>query len=245
VTESSGRASAVAPQKQANEREAPVQVIPEQPNRVPASATFSANPVVAVLRARDASLYAPVVETLVENGVLSIELTLTTPRALEVLPALLDRLAGSAEIGVGTVLNARQAAASIEAGASFLVTPTTLPDVIHAGLAAGIQTFPGGLTPSELSAGWEAGATAVKLFPASVVGPDYLAQLRGPFPQIPVLPSGGIGIDDVEAWIAAGAVGVSMGGPLIGDALSGGDLTALAERARRTVDIVHTARAAR
>jgi 2-dehydro-3-deoxyphosphogluconate aldolase/(4S)-4-hydroxy-2-oxoglutarate aldolase len=146
---------------------------------------------------------------------------------------------------VGTVLNARQAAASIEAGASFLVTPTTLPEVVHAGLAAGIQTFPGALTPSELSTAWEAGATAVKLFPASVVGPDYLAQLRGPFPQIPVLPSGGIGIDEVQAWIAAGAVGVSMGGPLIGDALSGGDLTALAQRARRTVDIVHTARAAR
>jgi 2-dehydro-3-deoxyphosphogluconate aldolase/(4S)-4-hydroxy-2-oxoglutarate aldolase len=205
---------------------------------------FTANPVVAVLRARDASLYAPVVETLVENGVLSIELTLTTPRALEVLPSLLARLADSAEIGIGTVLNARQAAASIEAGASFLVTPTTLPDVVLAGLAAGVQTFTGGLTPSELSAGWEAGATAVKLFPASTVGPSYLAQLRGPFPQIPVLPSGGIGIDDVPAWIAAGAIGVSMGGPLVSDALSGGNLTALAERARRTVDLVQSARAA-
>jgi 2-dehydro-3-deoxyphosphogluconate aldolase / (4S)-4-hydroxy-2-oxoglutarate aldolase len=206
---------------------------------------FEANPVVAVLRARDASMYAPVVETLAENGVLSIELTLTTPRALEVLPELLARLAGSAEIGVGTVLNERQASACIEAGAQFLVTPTTLPVVVHAGLAAGVQTFPGALTPTELSAGWEAGATAVKLFPASTVGPDYLAQLRGPFPQIPVLPSGGISIDDVPAWIAAGAVGVSMGGPLVGDALSGGDLKALAERARRTVALVQTARGAR
>jgi 2-dehydro-3-deoxyphosphogluconate aldolase/(4S)-4-hydroxy-2-oxoglutarate aldolase len=206
---------------------------------------FSANPVVAVLRARDASLYAPVVETLVENGVLSIELTLTTPRSLEVLPDLLARLADSAEIGIGTVLNARQATASIQAGARFLVTPTVLPDVVRAGLAAGVQTFPGGLTPSELSAGWEAGATAVKLFPASTVGPGYLAQLRGPFPQVPVLPSGGIDIDDVPAWIAAGAIGVSMGGPLVGDALSGGDLKALAERARRTVGLVQTARAAR
>ena len=219
--------------------------IQAQTKRVPASAMFSANPVVAVLRARDASLYAPVVETLVENGVLSIELTLTTPRSLEVLPDLLARLADSAEIGIGTVLNARQATASIQAGARFLVTPTVLPDVVRAGLAAGVQTFPGGLTPSELSAGWEAGATAVKLFPASTVGPGYLAQLRGPFPQVPVLPSGGIDIDDVPAWIAAGAIGVSMGGPLVGDALSGGDLKALAERARRTVGLVQTARAAR
>jgi 2-dehydro-3-deoxyphosphogluconate aldolase/(4S)-4-hydroxy-2-oxoglutarate aldolase len=95
------------------------------------------------------------------------------------------------------------------------------------------------LTPTELHAGWKLGATAVKVFPAATVGPGYISQLRGPFPEIQVIPSGGVGIDDVPSWIKAGAVAVSLGGPLLEDAFKDGNLqslTARAKRVRRLVD---------
>jgi 2-dehydro-3-deoxyphosphogluconate aldolase/(4S)-4-hydroxy-2-oxoglutarate aldolase len=92
--------------------------------------------------------------------------------------------------------------------------------------------FPGGLTPTELAAGWEAGATAVKIFPAETVGPAYLKHLRGPFPDLQAVPSGGVDLDATREWLAAGAAAVSIGGPLLGDALKGGDPSALRERCR-------------
>jgi 2-dehydro-3-deoxyphosphogluconate aldolase / (4S)-4-hydroxy-2-oxoglutarate aldolase len=105
--------------------------------------------------------------------------------------------------------------------------------------------FPGGLTPTELLGGWRAGATAVKVFPASTVGPGYISQLRGPFPEIQVIPSGGVGIEDAAAWISAGALAVSLGGPLLGDAFHGGGLAALTARAARVSSVVAEALAAR
>jgi 2-dehydro-3-deoxyphosphogluconate aldolase/(4S)-4-hydroxy-2-oxoglutarate aldolase len=110
---------------------------------------------------------------------------------------------------------------------------------------AGVPIYPGGLTPTELWTGWEAGATAVKVFPASVVGPEYISALRGPFPDIEVVPSGGIGAVEAGEWIRAGAGAVSVGGPLIGDALRGGSLTELAQRCRDLNAVVTKAKAQR
>jgi 2-dehydro-3-deoxyphosphogluconate aldolase/(4S)-4-hydroxy-2-oxoglutarate aldolase len=107
----------------------------------------------------------------------------------------------------------------------------------------GVAIYPGGLTPTELFDGWAAGATAVKVFPASVVGPGYVSMLRGPFPDIQVVPSGGVDIDEAAAWVKAGALAVSLGGPLLGDAFKGGDLRRLAERATRLRNVVDAARA--
>jgi 2-dehydro-3-deoxyphosphogluconate aldolase/(4S)-4-hydroxy-2-oxoglutarate aldolase len=208
-------------------------------SRIPASSTLASTRVVAVLRARRASDYAPVVDALRRGGVVSIELTLSTPGALEEVAGLRARFGDAVELGVGTVTNALEAEDAADAGAEFLVTPITVEPVIRLALARGLPVFPGGLTPGELFAGWQAGATAVKVFPASVVGPGYLAMLRGPFPTIQVVPSGGVGINDAAAWIRAGALAVSLGGPLLGDAFSGGDLSDLALRAqqlRRLVD---------
>ena len=101
-----------------------------------------------------------------------------------------------------------------------------------------MAVYPGGLTPTELHAGWKLGATAVKVFPASVVGAGYVGQLRGPFPDIQVIPSGGVDIEDVPDWIRAGALAVSLGGPLLGDAFKGGDLRELTARARRVRELV-------
>ncbi|AYG03636.1 bifunctional 4-hydroxy-2-oxoglutarate aldolase/2-dehydro-3-deoxy-phosphogluconate aldolase [Gryllotalpicola protaetiae] len=213
--------------------------------RIPLPAVMCASGVVAVLRARDAAQYLPVVRALAAGGVRSIELTLTTAGAIEELPRLRAALGEQAEFGIGTVTSEADAAAAVDAGAEFIVTPNTDLAVIGLCVRRGVPVIPGGLTPSELFAGWKHGASAVKLFPASTVGPDYLGQLRGPFPGLPVVPSGGVGADDAAAWIDAGAVAVSVGGPLLQDAFRGGDLDALTERARRLVAAVRDRRGAR
>jgi 2-dehydro-3-deoxyphosphogluconate aldolase/(4S)-4-hydroxy-2-oxoglutarate aldolase len=193
---------------------------------------------VAVLRAGHASDYAPVIEALQRGGVLSIELTLSTPGVWEELPLLRERFGGSLEIGVGTVTEAEDAETALDLGAAYIVTPVTDPGVIEACIRRGVPVYPGGLTPTELHTGWKLGATAVKVFPASTVGAGYVSQLRGPFPDIEVIPSGGVTIEDVPAWIRAGALAVSLGGPLLGDAFKGGDLQGLTARARRVRQLI-------
>lgn len=198
-------------------------------------------PVVVVLRAQQASEYAPVIEALADAGVRSIELTLSTGGVLEELPALVDRFSSRADIGVGTITEEWEASAAIDGGAVYLVTPTANHDVVSLAAARGVPVFPGGLTPTELHSGWRSGAAAVKLFPASAVGPGYLSQLAGPFPHLPVIPSGGITIAEAPGWIAAGSIAVSIGGPLLQDAFKGGSLTDLTRRARDLVRLVQVA----
>lgn len=207
-----------------------------------AAATFLAdNPVIAVLRAGHARQYPLVISALLAGGVRAIELTLSTDGVFAELPSLIGEFGHDAVLGLGTVTDAKEAETALECGARFLVTPTVELDVIHVALEAGVPVLPGGLTPTELHRGWAAGASAVKLFPASTVGPGYLGQLRGPFPDMQVVPSGGVGVDDARTWIDAGAAAVSLGGPLIGDAFAGGDLGALTERALRLTDVVRHA----
>lgn len=209
------------------------------------SAILQANPVVAVLRAGHAREYAPVIAALADGGVRSIELTLSTAGVFELLPGLIRDFGDQIEIGVGTVTAEAEASEALDAGARFLVTPVTDTAIVRAAAERDIPVFPGGLTPTELFTGWRAGATAVKVFPASTVGVGYIAQLRGPFPDLAVIPSGGVEIEDAPGWIRAGAMAVSLGGPLIGDAFKGGDLAALTRRAGRVSRLVAEACAAR
>ncbi|MFF2243858.1 bifunctional 4-hydroxy-2-oxoglutarate aldolase/2-dehydro-3-deoxy-phosphogluconate aldolase [Arthrobacter sp. NPDC058130] len=214
---------------------------PGTTSRPAPSAVLRATRAVAVLRAGHASDYAPVIEALQRGGVLSIELTLSTPGVWDELPLLQDRFGESVEIGVGTVTDAEQAETALDLGAAYIVTPVTDPGVIAACVSRGVPVYPGGLTPTELHTGWKLGATAVKVFPASTVGASYVSQLRGPFPDIEVIPSGGVDIEDVPAWIRAGALAVSLGGPLLGDAFKGGDLAELTARAQRVRELVDQA----
>ncbi len=183
-------------------------------------------------------------EALVRGGVLSIELTLSTQGVFEELPLLQERFGSTAEFGIGTVTTVDEAVRAIDAGAAYLVTPMTDTALIAAATQRGVAIYPGGLTPTELFNGWSAGATAVKVFPASVVGAGYVSMLRGPFPGIQVVPSGGVDLDDAGAWMKAGALAVSLGGPLLGDAFKGGDLGQLTQRAIRLRGVVEEARAA-
>jgi 2-dehydro-3-deoxyphosphogluconate aldolase/(4S)-4-hydroxy-2-oxoglutarate aldolase len=124
------------------------------------------------------------------------------------------------------------------------VAPSVVPDVVALANSEGIPCLPGALTPSEIVAAWSSGAAAVKLFPASLGGVRYLRDVRAPLPDIALIPTGGVGIDDVAAYLRAGAVAVGLGSPLFHDALDGGDLGALAHRARELLDAVREGRSA-
>jgi 2-dehydro-3-deoxyphosphogluconate aldolase/(4S)-4-hydroxy-2-oxoglutarate aldolase len=193
--------------------------------------------VVAVLRAPDADGFVAVAEVLVTAGITAIEVTLTSRGAVEAI-GLLRRELPDAVVGAGTVLTPDQARASVDAGASFLVAPVLDPAMT----GFGVPFYPGGLTPSEIFAAHRSGAPLVKLFPASAVGPRYIKDLHGPLPDVSIMPTGGIDIADVTTWLRAGAVAVGLGGPLLGDAASGGGLPALRDRARRAADAVAAAR---
>lgn len=201
--------------------------------------------IVAVLRARDAKHFVQVAQALVEIGITAIEVTLTTENALAALAAIRSDQPGEVTVGAGSVLDERDVAACIEAGADFLVAPTLVPDVVRAGLAASTPVYPGALTPNEFVIAARSGADLIKLFPAGVMGPGYLKDLKGPLPALDVMPTGGIRLDDVPAWLAAGALAVGLGGPMLGDAVEGGSINALRRRAGMALDAVYTARAGR
>lgn len=170
-------------------------------------------------------------EALVSGGVRAIELTLNAPEedALAAIKALADAADDlGALVGAGTVLSIDAAGRAIDAGASFIVMPNCDTDLIAWCAAQGVPCFPGALSPTEILAAWTAGASAVKLFPAAAVGPSYLKQIAGPFPDIPLVPTGGVSADTAGEWIAAGAVAVGMGGWLIGDGVP----AEITERAR-------------
>ena len=206
-------------------------------SRPPLSDRLTSSKVIAVLRASNVSAIAPVCDVLVEEGILSLELTLTTPGLFDALSELVDRYRNAADVGVGTILTEPEARRALDCGAQYLVTPTMNLPVVKLAVERQVAVFPGGLTPTELGAGWEAGATAVKIFPAETVSAGYLKHLRGPFPDLEAMPSGGVDLDATREWLDAGAIAVSIGGPLLGDALKGGDLSALRDRCRavRTV----------
>jgi 2-dehydro-3-deoxyphosphogluconate aldolase / (4S)-4-hydroxy-2-oxoglutarate aldolase len=201
-------------------------------SRPPLSERLTSSKVIAVLRASHVSALSPVCDVLVEEGILSLELTLTTPGLLDALPELINRYRNAADVGVGTILTESEAHHALDVGAQYLVTPTMNLSIVRLAAEREIAVFPGGLTPTELAAGWHAGATAVKIFPAESVGARYLKHLRGPFPDLDGIPSGGVDLDATREWLDAGAAAVSIGGPLLGDALKGGDLSALRKRCR-------------
>jgi 2-dehydro-3-deoxyphosphogluconate aldolase / (4S)-4-hydroxy-2-oxoglutarate aldolase len=207
-------------------------------SRPPLSGRLTSGKVIAVLRASHVSALPRVCDVLVEEDILSLELALTTPGLLDALPEFVYRYAETADVGVGTVLAVSDAHRAIDSGAQYLVTPTMNLAVVRLAVERQVPVFPGGLTPTELAAGWSAGATAVKIFPAQTVGAGYLTHLRGPFPDLEAIPSGGVDLDATPEWLAAGAAAVSIGGPLLGDALKGGDISALRDRCRAVRAVV-------
>ena len=198
---------------------------------------LAAVPLVAILRAAGAGRFLEVGRVLYEAGVRGIEVTLTSEGALEAFGRLREELPGDALLGVGTVRSVADAELAVAAGAGYLVAPDLRPEVVGWAVERGLPVVPGALTPTEVAAAWAAGATAVKVFPVSAVGgPAYVEAVRAPLPEVPLVPTGGVGIDDIGAYLDAGALAVGLGSPLLGDAGDpDGDLAALADRARRAV----------
>jgi 2-dehydro-3-deoxyphosphogluconate aldolase/(4S)-4-hydroxy-2-oxoglutarate aldolase len=191
----------------------------------------------AIVRGHNPEATLQTVITLAQEGFNLIEVSLTSAQALQVMSQAHAALGPQTNLGAGTVLTARDAQAAQQAGASFIVTPG-LSESVHEAHRLGLPTVAGSLTPTDVIAAVQTGASVVKLFPASALGgPDYLQALRSPFPEVPFVPVGGVDIETGRRYLELGATAIGVGNPLIGDAADGGDLQALRERARQYLRI--------
>ncbi len=187
--------------------------------------------VIAIGRGLEPDRVARIADGLVTGGIRAFEITLNSPDALGAIESLAGRYGDELLVGAGTVLTPSAASSALDAGAQFIVAPDTNRDLLAWALERQVPCFPGAFSPTEVLAAWRAGATAVKLFPASSVGPAYVRELRGPFPEIPIIPTGGVTLETAPTFIAAGAVAVGLGSWLTGD----GNPAAIADRGARLV----------
>ena len=200
--------------------------------------------VVAVVRADSGALLAKVVKALAEGGVTAAEITFTVPDAVEVIRQVRKEVGDAVCLGAGSVLDPETARAAILAGAQYLVSPTVNLDVIRLCRRYDIPIMPGAFTPTEVVAAWEAGADVVKIFPADVGGPNYIKALRGPLPQIKMMPTGGVDLTTAEAFLKAGACCLGAGSSLVEPkAVASGDFARLTDLASQFSAIVRKFRA--
>lgn len=195
--------------------------------------------VVAVIRAASAQAAVDISRALVCGGVNGIEITFSTPGAAEAIASVRAEFP-QALVGAGTVLDLEQLSAACRAGATFLVSPHTDASLLTSAKQYEVPFLAGALTPTEVVRAFQAGATCVKLFPGSAVGPGYLKALRGPLPHIPLMPTGGVDEQNLGEWLAAGAVAVGMGGHLATGTPA--EIEAAARRVRARLDQVRAVR---
>jgi 2-dehydro-3-deoxyphosphogluconate aldolase/(4S)-4-hydroxy-2-oxoglutarate aldolase len=199
--------------------------------------------VVAVLRADSSAELLDVAGALREGGVVAIEVTMTTPGALKVIEEATAKMKDSI-IGVGTVLDPETARAAILAGAEYIVSPTLHLGVIELAKRYGKIVMPGAFTPTEILTAWQTGADVVKVFPASVGGPAYFKDVKGPLPQVRLMPTGGVDLTTTGAFIKAGACAVGAGSAMVDKkAVTAGKFDVITETARKFVEEVRKARA--
>jgi 2-dehydro-3-deoxyphosphogluconate aldolase/(4S)-4-hydroxy-2-oxoglutarate aldolase len=193
--------------------------------------------VIAVIRMRDPSRIFDVTAALEKGGVKALEITMTVPGALDIIKRLAETKTSDILIGAGTVFDADTAAAAIWSGADFIVSPIAEPGMIAACRAHHTFVAPGAFTPTEIISAWDRGADVVKVFPATSLGPQFFRDLKGPFPQVKLMPTGGVTVENARSYIEAGACAVGIGTALLDKALiESGDWAALAEKARRLVE---------
>jgi 2-dehydro-3-deoxyphosphogluconate aldolase/(4S)-4-hydroxy-2-oxoglutarate aldolase len=193
--------------------------------------------VIAVIRMSDTDKLFKVTEAIRLGGVKAIEITMTVPDALDVIRTMAQKKAPDVLIGAGTVLNAETAVAAVRAGADFLVSPITNFDMIKACRKLDKFVAPGALTPTEIVAAWESGADVVKVFPATSVGPKYFKDLKGPLPQIRLMPTGGVSIENAKDFLDSGACCVAIGTALLDKkAIAENNWSVLTQKARQLVE---------
>lgn len=170
---------------------------------------------VAVLRLPDASLFEPVCEALYEGGIRILEITLTTPSAVELIARADRMLPEDMLIGTGTVLNGEDVSRTIDAGARFVVSPIVKKEIIETAIKNETAVMCGALTPTEIQKAWELGTDVVKVFPADLFGPNYLKSVRAPLPHLRLMPTGGVSLTNGGEWLDAGAFAVGAGSALV------------------------------
>jgi 2-dehydro-3-deoxyphosphogluconate aldolase/(4S)-4-hydroxy-2-oxoglutarate aldolase len=199
--------------------------------------------VVAVIRLKDTAKLRAVVDALAEGGVRALEVTMTVPRAVDLIRELAPTMPSGFLLGAGTVIDAETAKAVIDAGARYVVSPVFRPDVIDACHSRDVPMMPGCFSPTEILAAHDAGADIIKVFPATMLGPQFVKDVRAPLPQVKLMPTGGVTIDNAGDWIRAGAVAVGIGSALVdAKAIDAGKFDAIAANARKVVANVKSAR---
>jgi 2-dehydro-3-deoxyphosphogluconate aldolase/(4S)-4-hydroxy-2-oxoglutarate aldolase len=199
--------------------------------------------IVAVIRLKDPATLRAVVDAIAEGGVRALEVTMTVPRAVELIRELAAALPEGFLLGAGTVTDPATARAVIDAGASFVVGPVFRPDVIAACHERDVPVMPGCFSPTEILAAHDSGADIVKVFPATMLGPQFIKDVRAPLPQVKLMPTGGVTLDNAGDWIRAGAVAVGVGSALLdATAIESGRYDVIIANARRVVSSVATAR---
>ena len=199
--------------------------------------------VVAVIRGPSRDLTVQMVDALVVGGVRGIEITYSTPNAEDVVRELAKKHGDRILLGMGTLTEPAQVATAKDAGAQFLVSPVCEPELVKAMAGSGLLIMAGALTPTEVLLAHRLGSDVVKIFPGSLVGPSYVKALHGPFPNIPLMPTGGVSAANVAEWFAAGVVAVGAGSELCPPALAKtGRFEEISQKAAEFIQAVNKAR---
>jgi 2-dehydro-3-deoxyphosphogluconate aldolase / (4S)-4-hydroxy-2-oxoglutarate aldolase len=199
--------------------------------------------VIAVVRAQRPEQVLPLSTALLEGGVIAIEITMTTPSAIEAIADVKSALGQRALIGVGTVLDAFTCQRAIQAGAEFVVSPITKAELVEAAHASDRPVMLGAYTPTEAQTAYEMGSDFIKLFPADGLGPNYIKALRAPLPHLKIVPTGGVDLQTAADFIKAGCVALGAGSSLVSSQiLREENWSELTRRAREFVDVVRRTR---
>ena len=212
--------------------------------RARVTAQVEALGIVAVIRLKDPAKLRAVVDAIAAGGVRALEVTMTVPGAVGLIRELAPTLPDGFLLGAGTVTDVATARAVIDAGASFVVSPVFQPDVVAACHERDVAAMPGCFSPTEILAAYESGADIVKVFPATALGPQFIKDVRGPLPQVKLMPTGGVTLENAGDWIRAGAVAVGLGSALVdARAIEGDRWDVITANARLVVGNVGGARA--
>jgi len=193
---------------------------------------FARMPLIGILRGQSTSSIEPLVQALADGGFTALEITMNTPGAADQIRTAINKARGRVAIGAGTVTSLTELEEAVTVGASFIVTPIVVPEVIIACVQRGLPVFPGAFTPTEIHQAHRLGATMVKLFPAHRLGPDYVRDLKAPLPSVRLLATGGITPESLPAYVRAGVEGFGIGNPLfLPSHIAAGDWNWIRERA--------------
>ena len=200
--------------------------------------------IVPVIRADSSAIAVKIAEALVAGGITTLEITMTVPDALAAIRDVRAQFAERVLLGAGTVTSRALAESALKAGAEFLVTPCAVPEVVSVARERDVAVLPGAMTPTEVFTAWSAGGDIIKIFPASNVGgASYLKALKGPFPQIPLCPTGGVNLQTIGEFVKAGADAVGVGGELVSkSAIDRGEFSEITDLARQYLAAWHAAR---